>query len=49
MLITGGCSGIGKMHFIRLMQGIFPHSWFNFLFGNLCGLYTVMDHFTGRK
>ncbi len=36
-------------HFIRLMQGIFPHSWFNFLFGNLCGLYTVMDHFTGRK
>ena len=36
-------------HFIRLMQGIFPHSWFNFLFGELCGLYTVMDHFTGRK
>ena len=36
-------------HFIRLMQGIFPHSWFNFLFGNLCGLYTVMDHFTGRR
>ena len=36
-------------HFIRLMQGIFPHSWFNFLFGDLCGLYTVMDHFTGRK
>ena len=36
-------------HFIRLMQGIFPHSWFNFLFGDLCGLYTVMNHFTGRK
>ena len=36
-------------HFIRLMQGIFPHSWFNFIFGDLCGLYTVMDHFTGRK
>ncbi len=36
-------------HFIRLMQGIFPHSWFNWLFGDVCGLYTVMDHFTGRK
>ena len=36
-------------HFIRLMQGIFPHSWFNFIFGDICGLYTVMDHFTGRK
>lgn len=68
VLITGGCSGIGKImarraveldlgyrginfpsHFIRLMQGIFPHSWFNFLFGDVCGLYTVMDHFTGRR
>ena len=36
-------------HFIRLMQGIFPVRWFDFLFGDLCGLYTVMDHFTGRK
>lgn len=36
-------------HFIRLMQGIFPHTWFNFVFGDICGLYTVMDHFTGRK
>lgn len=36
-------------HFIRLMQGIFPHSWFNFVFGDICELYTVMDHFTGRK
>ena len=36
-------------HFIRLMQGIFPHSWFNFVFGDICGLYTVMNHFTGRK
>ena len=36
-------------HFIRLMQGIFPHRWFNFVFGDLCGLYTVMNHFTGRK
>lgn len=36
-------------HFIRLMQGIFPYRIFNFLFGDVCGLFTVMDHFTGRK
>ena len=36
-------------HFIRLMQGIFPHRLFNFVFGDICGLYTVMDHFTGRR
>ena len=36
-------------HFLRLMQGIFPLSWFNFIFGDICGLYTVIDHFTGRK
>jgi short-subunit dehydrogenase len=35
-------------HFIRLMQGIFPVRWFDFVFGDICGLYTVMDHFTGR-
>ncbi len=36
-------------HFIRLMQGIFPNRTFNWIFGDVCGLYTVMDHFTGRK
>lgn len=36
-------------HFIRLMQGIFPVRLFDFLFGDVCGLYTVMDHFTGRQ
>ena len=36
-------------HFIRLMQGIFPQTWFDFIFGDVCGLYTVMDHFTGRQ
>ena len=36
-------------HFIRLMQGIFPQRLFDFIFGDVCGLYTVMDHFTGRK
>ena len=36
-------------HFIRLMQGLFPVKWFDFFFGDICGLYTVMNHFTGRK
>ena len=36
-------------HFIRLMQGLIPQRLFNFLFGDVCKLYTVMDHFTGRK
>ena len=36
-------------HFIRLMQGIFPQRIFDFVFGDVCGLYTVMNHFTGRQ
>ena len=36
-------------HFIRLMQGLLPVRWFDFIFGDVCGLYTVMDHFVGRK
>ena len=36
-------------HFIRLMQGLIPYRLFNWIFGDICGLYTVMDHFTGRK
>lgn len=36
-------------HFIRLMQGLFPVKLFDWAFGDVCGLYTVMDHFTGRK
>ena len=36
-------------HFIRLMQGIFPVRLFDFIFGDVRGLYTVMDHFTGRQ
>ena len=36
-------------HFIRLMQGLLPLRWFDFIFGDLCGLYTVMDHFKGRQ
>ena len=36
-------------HFIRLMQGLLPLAIFDPLFGDVCGLYTVMDSFTGRK
>lgn len=36
-------------HFIRLMQGIFPVKLFDPFFGDLFGLYRVMDHYTGRK
>ncbi len=36
-------------HFIRLMQGLLPGAIFDPLFGDVCGLYNVMDHFTGRK
>ena len=28
---------------------IFPQRLFDFVFGDVCGLYTVMNHFTGRK
>lgn len=36
-------------HFIRIMQGIIPFCIFDPVFGDAFGLYTVMDHFTGRK
>lgn len=36
-------------HFIRLCQAILPTAWFDALFGHLFGIYTAMDHFTGRK
>lgn len=36
-------------HIIRLAQGIMPISWFDFIFGRVCGIYTTMDEFTGRK
>lgn len=36
-------------HFIRLMQGLLPGAIFDPLFGDVCGLYNVMDHFKGRK
>ncbi len=36
-------------HFIRFWQAMLPTSWFDFLFGKCFGIFTAMDHFTGRK
>lgn len=36
-------------HFIRLMQGILPMRFFDWLMGNVLGIYHTMDNFTGRK
>lgn len=36
-------------HFIRFCQGIFPSKIFDWFFGEVFGIYHVMDHFTGRK
>ena len=38
-----------SFHFIRICQGLFPFCIFDPFFGKAFGLYTVMDHFTGRK
>ena len=36
-------------HFIRFLQAILPFSWFDFIIGDVCGVYHTMDNFTGRK
>ena len=36
-------------HFIRFWQGVLPNVLFDFIFGKIFGVYSVMDHFTGRK
>lgn len=36
-------------HFIRFWQGVLPYCVFDWLFGSVFGVYSVMDHFTGRK
>ncbi len=38
-----------SFHFIRLMQGLLPTSWFDTILGKWFGIYSAMDHFTGRK
>ena len=36
-------------HFVRFMQGILPTRLFDWVFGEVCGIYHSMDNFTGRK
>ena len=36
-------------HFIRLLQGILPIRCFDWLMGDILGIYHTMDNFTGRK
>ncbi|MBQ0045231.1 MAG: SDR family oxidoreductase [Bacteroidales bacterium] len=36
-------------HFTRFWQGLLPTKVFDFVFGDICGIYHTMDHFTGRK
>lgn len=36
-------------HFIRIWQGLLPNFLFDFIFGKVFGVYSVMDHFKGRR
>lgn len=36
-------------HFIRIWQGLLPNFLFDVIFGKVFGVYSVMDHFTGRR
>ena len=36
-------------HFIRFWQGVLPNALFDFIFGKIFGVYSVMNHFTGRR
>lgn len=36
-------------HFIRIWQGLLPNFLFDFIFGKVFGVYSVMDYFTGRR
>ena len=38
-----------SFHLIRLCQGLLPVALFDFLFGKVFGIFSTMDHFTGRK
>lgn len=37
-----------SFHFIRFMQGILPTKVFDFVFGQIFGIFKAMDHFVGR-
>lgn len=50
--VEGGKSFRGipfAYHFIRIWQGLLPNFLFDFIFGKVFGVYSVMDHFTGRR
>lgn len=36
-------------HFIRFCQALLPTSFFDYIFGEVVGIFHAMDHFTGRK
>lgn len=36
-------------HFIRFCQALLPTSIFDYIFGEVVGIFHVMDHFTGRQ
>lgn len=36
-------------HFIRFWQGVLPTALFDFIFGKCFGIFSAMDHFTGRN
>jgi short-subunit dehydrogenase len=38
-----------SFHFIRLCQALLPSSWFDVIVGHWLGIYSTMNHFTGRK
>ena len=38
-----------SFHFIRTCQAVLPTAWFDKIMGDWVGIYSTMDHFTGRK
>mgnify|MGYP006864387180 CR=1 FL=1 len=36
-------------HFIRFWQALLPTSIFDYIFGEVVGIFHAMDNFTGRK
>lgn len=38
-----------SFHFTRCLQALFPTRFFDWIIGEVCGVYHTMDHFTGRK
>ena len=38
-----------SIHFVRLSQGLLPIRLFDWVMGDVLGVYSAMEHFTGRK